>query len=358
MHLASSPFTQRVEESVEFLSRTLTAAEERLGALSAGAVACAQHTRHLALGGKHVRALLVHVSADRPAGTPTPEADIAVAAAFDLLHCAFLIIDDIIDNDDVRRGNTTLHAMARDKAVSLHGVVPARDAEDYGRSVATLAGMAAQNYAFRLVLESGADPATTAHLLRLFSIATGASVAGEFMDVHHSLPNVHPDAHDIAITNRLKTSSYSFEAPLIAGQRLAGRSDHHLELATALGRDLGAAYQLADDLRDVYAPGAVTGKTQGSDLYQKRATALISFATTTDAWPEIERALDATEVDTQRIAQMLADCGALADAQASISAHLDHAHRTIDDLALSADATDVLHEVADTIVGSYSTFLP
>lgn len=361
MQLPDSPFSTRVEESCDFLSDTLSAAEVRLGELSPGAAACVRHTAALALGGKHIRSLLVHVSADRPQDAPTQQEDIAVAAAFDLLHGAFLIIDDIIDEDDVRRGNTTLHAMARDSAIRLHGIDPvsqAHLAEHYGRSVATLAGMAAQNYAFRIVLESGADPTTTGKLLRVFSLATGASVAGEFMDVHHSLPNVHPDAHDIAVTNRLKTSSYSFEAPLVAGQMLAGASEEKLRFATDLGRDLGAAYQLADDLRDVFAPTAVTGKTQGSDLHSKRATALMMFATSTPAWPEIERALDADTVDTARIAQLLADCGALDQAIAAIDEHLMDAHTKIDALGLSDHASHLLHVLADEVADSYRDYVP
>ncbi|WP_075727034.1 polyprenyl synthetase family protein [Corynebacterium aquilae] len=358
MQLPDSPFHARVEQSCDFLRTTFDDTARQLAELSPDAAAACQHVKDLALGGKHIRSLLTHVAADRPADQPTPGADISVAAAFDLLHSAFLLVDDIIDDDDIRRGRTTLHAYSRKRALEHHGINPANGsaATHYGRSVAVLAGMAAQNVTMRVVLESGAPTEVTAHLLKLFSHATGSSIAGEFMDIHHSLPDVHPTAHDIATTNRLKTSIYSFEAPLIAGRLLAGGGMDDVAHATTLGRDLGAAYQLADDIRDVYASGEETGKaTGGSDLSQKRATALISFATTTDAWPTIEKALDQHPVDTTTIATMLRDCGALHSAQQAIDQHLHDAHTTIEKLQLSTAATDLLHHLADNVGRSHTT---
>jgi len=72
-----------------------------------------------ALGGKHLRARLVHISAGDVTGAQLQAATV-FGACVDMMHGAFLIHDDIIDRDDTRRGHPTVHAAVRDEYRDEH----------------------------------------------------------------------------------------------------------------------------------------------------------------------------------------------------------------------------------------------
>lgn len=346
----------RRDASVAFLQRTFQQLAQTLSPLNEDAAWVCERIGQLATGGKHLRSLLVHVGADRTAAAPA-DPDVAIGAAFDLLHAAFLILDDIIDSDELRRGTHTLHSAAAARAENLHGPIPRDDAAHYGICAGILAGTAALNQAYRLVINCAAPPEVTLRLLQVFQSATADSVAGEFMDVQHSLPGVRPSDELVRLASQLKTSSYSFEAPLACGALLAGR-DETLPALKQLGRALGSAYQLADDIQSVFAPTAVTGKHPAGDVLLGRATPLMAFARRSPTWPELRHALAATApgathtpmLDTVR--ELLKSSGAVDQARNEAQGHLDRATAILDTPGLcSADAHQVLLSIIDYIRG-------
>ncbi|MCK7636519.1 polyprenyl synthetase family protein [Corynebacterium pygosceleis] len=310
-HPTTAPmFRERSGRSVDFLRSGFTGISGLLVDTDPHTAAPLRDVRDICTGGKHLRSLLVHIAADRPAG-PVPHCDISVAAAFDLLHGSFLILDDVIDEDETRRGRLTVHAAARNRAVGEYGVRGAGDAEHYGRSVAVLSGAAALTGAIRLVADSGADDATTVALIRLLTDAAGLSMTGEFLDVHYSLPGVVADADSVRTASCLKTSPYSFDAPLIAGATLAGR-DGDISALRDIGRHAGAAFQLANDLQSVFSPSSRTGKSTAGDLFLGRATPLLTAARQTGARTELEETLAGdNQAGLPRIRELLRACGAV-----------------------------------------------
>ncbi|MEZ2120805.1 polyprenyl synthetase family protein [Corynebacterium sp. CCM 9203] len=308
-------FRERSRRSVDFLHSRFSAISGALTEIDPYAVMPLVDTRDICTGGKHLRSLLVHIGADRPDG-PVPHPDIAVAAAFDLLHGSFLILDDVIDADETRRGQPTIHAAARDRAVREYGTnTPSEspDASHYGRSVAVLSGTAALTGAIRLVADSGAGDSTTVDLIRLLTDAAGLSMVGEFLDVHYSLPGVHPGGDAVCTASGLKTAPYSFGAPLVAGALLADRDGDSAALRR-IGHEAGAAFQLANDLQSVFSPSSRTGKSTAGDLILGRATPLLTAAGATDVRDELESILrsdDNTRLD--RIRDLLRSCGAVED---------------------------------------------
>src|SRR4051794_33981543 len=92
---------------------------------------------------------------------------IPAAAAVEVFHTWTLVHDDIIDRDDTRRGNPTVHAHYREHGLAEHGLDTAT-ASHYGQAVAILAGDTQQSWAFSLLValrERGVDPGLVLELI-------------------------------------------------------------------------------------------------------------------------------------------------------------------------------------------------
>ncbi|WP_402462855.1 polyprenyl synthetase family protein [Isoptericola aurantiacus] len=263
-------------------------------------------------GGKRVRPRLLLATYDALAGPGSPEPrEVAavLADAVEMLHTAFLAHDDVIDDDQTRRGRPNVAGVYA--ASARESGAPATAAHGYGAAAGLLAGDLALASAFRDVALCGATTATTARLLDLFDDSLLVTAEGELRDVWHS---IHRSAEldDVLVTAELKTAAYSFGLPLRVAALLAGRDDLD-EPLSRLGRSLGVAFQLRDDVLGTFGDPAVTGKPVTSDLRAGRCTALVAFARTTSAWTRIAPLLgrpDVDEDDLERVRELLEACGA------------------------------------------------
>ncbi|SMH29013.1 geranylgeranyl diphosphate synthase, type II [Rathayibacter oskolensis] len=267
-------------------------------------------------GGKRFRPLMV-ISAYEALGGRDPEAAAHLGAAFELLHTALIVHDDVIDRDFVRRGGPNVSGSYRDEATTAGLSIPI--AEHRGTSVAVIAGDLALTGAHRLVEGVGADDVVRSRLLTLLDEAVFASAAGELADVDFSLMPGMPSVDEVLEMERLKTAVYSFEAPLQAGAVLAGADDEVVAALGEFGRCIGIAYQIVDDLLGVFGSEGQTGKTTLGDLREGKRTVLIAHAADTDCWPEIEGLIGDEHLGdetAQRVRRILEECGARSYAEA------------------------------------------
>jgi farnesyl diphosphate synthase len=205
-------------------------------------------------GGKRLRAILVMESAalfgvDRRCAA-------RVGAAVELLHAYSLVHDDLpaMDDDDLRRGKPSCHR-AFDEATAI------------------LAGDALQTRAFELLADpdTHSNPEVRCELVLALAHAAGAAgmVGGQMIDMLAEGTTL--SEAEIIRLQALKTGrllQFSAEAGAILG-RAAAPQRH---LLAAYGRDLGAAFQIADDLLDAEGDAAEIGKTAGKDAAAGKAT--------------------------------------------------------------------------------------
>lgn len=244
-----------------------------------------------------------------------------VAEALELLHTAFVLHDDVIDGDRVRRGRPNVIGTFTGRAVA-DGAAPAR-AERYGEAAGILAGDLVLTAAVREIALCGASPATTVRLLDLLEDVLHRSAAGELADVRVSVTPGAGLAESLAIAE-WKTAAYSFQLPLQAGAVLAGAAGPDVVRIGEVGRLLGIAFQLHDDLDGVFADAATTGKDPLSDLREGKDTALVAIARSTPWWPRIAPHLgrpDLDEATAARLRHDLVACGAR-DAVETLAADL------------------------------------
>jgi geranylgeranyl diphosphate synthase type II len=226
-------------------------------------------------GGKRTRPYLVHI-AFTGCGGGEPHRAVQLAAALELLHGALLLHDDVIDRDFVRRGAPTLGARYRSAASDLGHDDDV--AEHAGHSASLIAGDLLLSGAVRLAAEAGAGSPHGAAVLDAVHGAVLAAAAGELDDLLFSLDPASTPVDGVLNMERLKTAAYSFEAPLQAGALLAGAPASTAHGLGALGRNIGTAYQVIDDVLGTFGDPGKTGKSIDSDLRSGKKTVLTSYA--------------------------------------------------------------------------------
>lgn len=214
-----------------------------------------QAMRHGSLnGGKRLRPFLVLETAKSFSGDAV--AALKVATALECIHCYSLVHDDLpaMDDDDLRRGQPTVH-IAFDEATAI------------------LAGDALLTYAFDII-SADTTPLTAEKKIKLISglaraSGLGGMVGGQALDL--AAEKNMPDEAGILTLQQMKTGAlirYACEAGPIIGD--AG--DFEYEGMTKFGRIIGQAFQLADDLLDITSDAETMGKNTGKDADRGKAT--------------------------------------------------------------------------------------
>lgn len=302
------------------------------------------------VGGKRFRPRMVMTAYEGLGGTDA-HAAASVGAAFELLHTALIVHDDVIDRDFSRRGGPNVSGAYRDTATTQG--IPIPQAEHRGLSVAVIAGDLALYNCYRLLDDAGADEAVRRRLAEIMDEAIFASAAGELIDVDFSLTTEVPWVEDVLTMERLKTAVYSFECPLQAGAVLAEADEGVVRALGDFGREIGIAYQIVDDLLGVFGRQEQTGKTTTGDLREGKRTVLIAYATSTPAWPSIEKLVgkpDLTAEEADYVRDVLADSGARGFTEGLARTYANRALAHLRAAQLPAALRDELEPLADAVL--------
>lgn len=309
--MTSSIWTRERQQQVEeVLDGFFAAGKRRARDLAPGYKVLWKVLEKGAVGGKRFRPRMV-MTAYLGLGGTQPEFAAQVGAAYELLHTAFVIHDDVIDRDFVRRGVPNVAGSYRERAHTAGIPLPA--AEHRGMSVGVVAGDLVLAAAFRLIARVSVPEPVKQRLFDLVEEAVFSSAAGELMDVEFSLGAPSVTVHDILRMEKFKTAVYSFECPLQSGAVLAGASEPTVELLGALGENIGIAYQLVDDILGVFGDAQSTGKSTLGDLREGKKTVLIALAEATAEWASVASLFGSADLDeegAERIRSVLISSGA------------------------------------------------
>jgi geranylgeranyl diphosphate synthase type I len=249
-------------------------------------------------GGKRVRPALAYGAANCFDHGLDESALLDGVLSLELLQTYLLIHDDVMDDDDQRRGGPAVHVVLSEQSGS----------ENLGRSLAILAGDLACAMAQELLLHPALPPQRVRAALAELARMQWDVIQGQQLDLLAGAP---PEAiHDA------KTASYTTRGPLRLGAVLAGAPAHDVERMERLGRPLGRAFQVRDDLLGVFGRAEATGKPVGADLRAGKRTELVEYALTrgsADQQKEVRALLgqrDAPEAQVQRVCAILEQTGA------------------------------------------------
>lgn len=304
-----------------------------------------------AAGGARSRPRLVLLAYGGLGGTDAAAAA-SLAASYELLHSALLVHDDVIDRDLVRRGVPNVSGSYRTRA--LRRGAAAAEADHAGACAGILAGDLALAGAYRLLSSLVVPEAIRRKLHDVLDEAVFASVGGEILDVEYSRSQAMPSLEEMLKTARLKTSAYSFEAPLQAGAILAQAPAPVCAALKSFGRYAGIAYQVADDVLGVFGEQQRTGKSRWGDLREGKRTALLSYAAAGPAWESIADLIGSpalTAHDAERIRAVLIDCGAKDFAIDLATRHAEFALEQLEHGGIPAALRAELRELLLTAIG-------
>lgn len=237
-------------------------------------------------GGKRFRPFLVAESAALFSVSRTSA--LRVAAAIELVHCYSLVHDDLpaMDDDDLRRGQPTVH-------------------KKFDEATAILAGDALLTLAFEVLADrrTHENGNVRAELVLALAKASGAHgmVGGQMLDL--AAESIELDMGGITRLQRLKTGAliaFSCEAGAILGRASA----EPREALRGYAHDLGLTFQIADDLLDVEGTMEETGKAVGKDAAAGKATFVSILG--------VERARAQAKLLAQQAAEHLSVFGELA----------------------------------------------
>lgn len=260
-------------------------------------------------------------------------AALEIAAAVEILHFAFLLHDDIIDEDLLRRGEPNLMGHLAGLTTESDSLRAAKVHTEprrlhWARSSGILIGDLMLTIAHQLFARAQVPDSDRIRMLDLLDDTVTETVAGEYCDVGLAAGCITPDLNIVLDMTRMKTATYTFELPLRVAAIMAGtdpRVEHQLG---QVGRHLGIAFQLQDDLLSAFSMSTAHGKDQFSDFRERKETALIAFARDTPAWPHIDQLLcsDTFSIESGRAVQeLLTECGARAFIDSMVEAQINTA---------------------------------
>ena len=200
---------------------------------------------HLRSGGKRLRALLTLESA-KLTGYKEDKRDINLAACVELIHSATLLHDDVIDESELRRGVKTTNSV-------------------WGNQSSILVGDYLLSRCFEMMVEDG-----DLEVLKLLSSTSSKIAQGEVLQLQHKGEADLLEETYIDIIN-LKTASL-FSAATKTGACLSGSDEKEKKALESYGRNLGLAFQIADDALDFYAKEKLFGKEIGKDFFEGKVT--------------------------------------------------------------------------------------
>ncbi len=280
----------------------------------------------MTIGGKRMRPMLALMS-NKMFGGNGNEA-MPSALCVELFHNFTLIHDDIMDEAPVRRSKTTVHKKWND-------------------NIAILSGDVLMIYAYNQLLNQ--RPEHLPDLLRLYNTTAIEVCEGQQMDMDFETRN-DVEIEEYIEMIRLKTSVL-LGCALKMGAIVANASEEDADKIYHFGQELGLAFQIKDDLLDLYGDPEKFGKQIGGDVIANKKTLLYLMALKT-ATPEqltrfqtLEKESD-LEKKVEDVKKLFSDLKVPEKAQEHMDKHYKNAMSAIDSIALSDESKQELKELA------------
>lgn len=220
--------------------------------------------------GKRIRPALMYHTYLAMGGRQKKEA-LRAAMAPEFMHTFLLIHDDVMDKDDMRRGNPTVHYFYQRAARKKYH---SKDAVHYGNCQAICVGDMAFSFAGEIIASSRFGGTVKDRLMEKISRIIFNTTIGQFFDIRAAALKSGIGENDVLKILEYKTGRYSVEGPIHLGAIMAGADRETLKKLSGFAVPLGIAYQIQDDILGVFGSEEETGKPVGADIKEGKKTLL------------------------------------------------------------------------------------
>lgn len=245
-------------------------------------------------GGKRMRPAMA-VACCRAVGGDGSKA-VPLAVAVEYIHNFTLIHDDLMDEDEKRRGMTTIHV-------------------GYGPATAILAGDALFAKAFQIIADLDIPGEKMRAVLQYVTKAVWDLARGQQMDINNEGNIVSEEVY--LETIKLKTSVL-FAAAAAGGAIVGGATPEQVKAINEYAIELGLGFQMYDDYLGVAGDSSKTGKSVGNDIRKGKCTCMVTHTISVlkdqkllDEFKSILGNMDATDEQCARARQIMEDAGSI-----------------------------------------------
>ncbi len=282
-------------------------------------------------GGKRLRATLPWLVAKAVGDTHSGLLD--VGAAIEIIHNFTLVHDDIMDDDDVRRGRPAVHVA-------------------YDLPTAINAGDAMLAIAFEaMAVAEGIEPELLPFLVKRIGRMVRKCSEGQQLDIEFENREVVSEEEYIEMIHG-KTAAMFLTCAEV-GSHLAGADEDVIQCMHDWGLALGLCFQLMDDLIDVLSDSDTLGKPSGSDVAQGKRTLMVIHAlrqppsqSKDDLLAVLGKGENVTAEQVARGHQALHDLGSIEYAKVKAESYHRKAHDCLDRIS-DNPALRALRELTD-----------
>ena len=282
-------------------------------------------------GGKKFRPALTLLSCQAVGGKP--EKALKAAAAIELTHTFSLIHDDIMDNDDTRRGKPAVHKV-------------------WGEPLAILAGDSLFAKSFELLSQSAEDNIAYERVVDALQVLTNSCInicGGQALDMaFEDTFNVTKDEYMNMI---YKKTGDLITASTTIGAIMGGASSNEIQALRTYGKQIGLAFQIQDDYIDLTGDESI-GKPVGSDLVEGKKTLMVVYALEKANKEDHDRLVELLEANDESIIpeamEILEKYGAINYARSKAYDCVIESKQALSILP-DSDAKDALFKLADFV---------
>lgn len=206
-----------------------------------------------------------------------------LSLAYEIFQTSVLIHDDIIDEDNLRRGKETIHY----RKYKNNKIYNDEDAKKNGSSVAICVGDYGFFEANKIIINNYQNDKNYKDLLDYYNDIVLKTIEGELIDVELSFDGKYKTNSNIEkeIMNvyKLKTAYYTIIGPLSLGLILGGKDKKEINEIEKIGEKIGIAFQIQDDILGIYND---MGKVSGSDIKEFKQTILYAHTIENEEYKE------------------------------------------------------------------------
>ena len=219
------------------------------------------------VGGKSLRGSLSMFSAEM-FGFKDKHSLIKIAGCLEIIHAGLLIHDDIMDNDLLRRGKSSIFAQYLALAKKNKLLNPLL----FGQSMGICVGSLCSLLALKMISETNLEPDLKNEVICKINDEIARVYLAQMDDVYFGNLNSDPSREQIEKIYLNKTSGYTFCLPLVIGAIVAGKDKRTTKKLEKLGENIGIVFQIKDDLLAFFSNEKNIGKPVGTDIKSNKKT--------------------------------------------------------------------------------------